>query len=197
MMLIEGPRIVDFSRELVPGRKQDSVERLAMDMYKVIKGYVNGQVTLAALAALLISPVLFLLHVPYAYALVAIVFICGLIPMVGHTIGAIIVSLVALSQSLATALIVLGYYILYQQIENYLVQPRIQANSTNMSPLLVFMSVVIGVSFGGLFGGLFAIPIAGCIRILVLDYLKNHEYIAHEPTVKAEVKKAKLTNGTK
>ena len=52
-----------------------------------------------------------------------------------------------------------------------------------MSPLLVFLSVVIGISFGGLFGGLFAIPIAGCIRILVLDYLVNHEFIADAPVI--------------
>lgn len=197
MMLIEGPEVFTFFRELVPTRKRKHADQLASEMYKVIKGYINGQVTLAALAAVLISPALFILHVPYALALVVIVFICGLIPMVGHTLGAIIVSLVALSQSLGVALIVLGYYILYQQIENYLIQPRIQANSTNMSPLLVFMSVVIGVNFGGLFGGLFAIPIAGCIRILVLDYLKNHEYIADKPVVEAEMAKAEVIDDTK
>jgi predicted PurR-regulated permease PerM len=187
MMLIEGPRVFDFFRELIPHHKRDDTDRLAMDMYRVIKGYINGQVTLAALASLLIVPVLFLLHVPYAWALMVVVFVCGLIPMVGHTIGAIIVTLVALSQSPGVALIVLCYYILYQQMENYLIQPRIQANSTNMSPLLVFISVIVGVSFGGLFGGLFAIPVAGCIRIVVLDYLKNHEYIANKPVVEEEV----------
>ena len=97
--------------------------------------------------------------------------------MVGHTIGAVLVSTVALFQSPVTALIVLGYYILYQQIENYAVQPRIQSNSTNMSPLLVFMSVLVGISFGGLFGGLVAIPVAGCLRILVMDYLESQNYI--------------------
>ena len=57
-------------------------------------------------------------------------------------------------------------------------QPKIQANSTNMSPLLVFSAVIIGVSFGGIFGGLVAIPVAGCIRIVVLDYLTNHGYLS-------------------
>lgn len=98
--------------------------------------------------------------------------------MVGHTIGAIFVSIVALFTSPWAALIVLGYYFLYQQIENYLVQPRIQANATNMSPLLVFVSVIIGVNFGGIFGGLVAIPIAGCIRIVALDFLHTKNIIA-------------------
>ena len=113
----------------------------------------------------------------YPFALVGVIFVCGLIPLVGHTIGAVIVSAVALLHSPLTALIVLGYYILYQQIENYLIQPRIQANSTNMSPLLIFIAVVVGVSFGGIIGGLFAIPIAGCIRIIALEYLRSQRII--------------------
>jgi predicted PurR-regulated permease PerM len=100
--------------------------------------------------------------------------------MVGHTIGAIIVTTVALFESTTAAIIILTYYILYQQIENYLVQPRIQANSTNMSPLLIFMAVVIGVSFGGIFAGLFAIPLAGCIRIVALEYLRSQNLISTE-----------------
>jgi predicted PurR-regulated permease PerM len=177
MMLVEGPGWLAFIRELIPDRHHKVADRLALDMYKVIKGYVNGQVTLAALAAVLIMPAVLLLHVSYPVAIMVIIFICGLIPMVGHTIGAIIVTLVALFHSTTAAIIILAYYILYQQIENILIQPRIQANATNMSPLLVFASVVIGVSFGGLFGGLLAIPVAGCIRIALLEYLESKKLI--------------------
>jgi predicted PurR-regulated permease PerM len=66
---------------------------------------------------------------------------------------------------------------LYQQIENYVVQPRVQANSTNMSPLLVFVAVLLGANFGGLLGALVAIPVAGCLRILVLDYLERRDIL--------------------
>jgi predicted PurR-regulated permease PerM len=177
MMLVEGPAWLIFTREIVPDRHHLMADRLAMDMYRVIKGYVNGQVTLAGIAALLIFPALLILHIQYALALMVLIFICGLIPMVGHTIGAVIVTLVALFHSTSSAVIILIYYFLYQQTENYLIQPRIQANSTNMSPLLVFMSVVIGVSFGGLAGGLVSIPVAGCIRIAVLEYLRKKKII--------------------
>lgn len=190
MMLVEGPRILAFAKELVPKGKRPHVDRLASEMYRVIKGYINGQVTLAALAAIVITPFFFILDISYPIALMAIVFICGLIPMVGATIGAVIVSLVSLATSPVAALIIFLIYLLYQQIENYVIQPRIQANSTDMSPLLIFSSVLIGVSFGGIFGGLFAIPIAGCIRIVLLDYLKNHHYIDDKPTVKEEVAEA-------
>jgi predicted PurR-regulated permease PerM len=142
-------------------------------MYKVICGYVNGQVLLAAIAALLITPALFVLHISYPLALMVVIFVCGLIPLFGHTIGAIIITIVALFHSPWSALIILAYYILYMQIENYLIQPHIQSNTTNLSPLLVFMAVVIGVEFDGLFGGLVAIPIMGCLRVFVIDYLHS------------------------
>ncbi|MGH7157503.1 MAG: AI-2E family transporter [Candidatus Saccharimonadales bacterium] len=190
MMLIEGPRWLRFIKDTIPDEHHDRADRLAGDMYRVVKGYVNGQVVLALLAALLILPVLLIVDVSYPAAMLVIVFIAGLIPLVGHTIGAIIVSTVALFTSPWAALIVLGYYILYQQIENYIVQPKVQANSTNMSPLLVFSSVIIGVSFGGLLGGLVAIPVAGCIRIALLDYLRAKKII--EPaTVKAAFEESK------
>jgi predicted PurR-regulated permease PerM len=177
MMLVEGPRWLRLFKDIIPDEHHERTERLAKGMYKVVKGYVNGQVVLAALAATLILPVLIILKVSYPAALFVVVFICGLIPMVGHTIGAVFVSFVALFTSPWAALIVLGYYFLYQQIENYLVQPRIQANATNMSPLLVFVSVIIGVNFGGIFGGLVAIPVAGCLRIITLDYLRTKKII--------------------
>lgn len=177
MMLIEGPRWMRLFKDILPREHHPRAERLSGDMYRVVKGYVNGQVILAAIAAIMILPAMILLDISYPVALMVIVFICGLIPMVGHTIGAIIVTLVALFGSFWAALAILAYYILYQQIENYVVQPRVQANTTNMSPLLVFMSVVVGVNFGGLFGGLVAIPVAGCIRIAVLDYLHAKKII--------------------
>jgi predicted PurR-regulated permease PerM len=177
MMLTEGPRWINIIRRLTPDEREAHLETLGRSMYRVIKGYVNGQVILAFIAAILILPVLVIMHVSYPFALVVVVFICGLIPMIGHTIGAIIVTIVALFTSPLSAIIVLGYYILYQQIENYAIQPKVQANTTDMSPLLVFVSVVIGVSFSGILGGLLAIPIAGCLKILVLDYLQRNGMI--------------------
>lgn len=190
MMLIEGPSWLRFSRRLLPEDKQAYANRLARDMYRVVRGYVNGQVLLAAIAAILIAPPLFILGVNYPIALMVVVFICGLIPMVGHSIGAVIVSTVALFTSPWAALIILGYYIVYQQIENYAVQPRVQANSTDMSPLLVFVSVIIGASFSGLLGALVAIPIAGCLRILVIDYLQRKNYIAPVEATELKAKDA-------
>lgn len=185
MMLVEGPRWRQIFEKLIPARHSKRTQKLSHDMHRVIQGYVNGQVLLAAIASLLILPMLFILHISSPLALMVIIFICGLIPMVGHTIGAIIVTAVALFDSASSAIIILIYYILYQQIENYVVQPRIQANATNMSALLVFISVIMGVNFGGLLGGLVAIPVAGCIRVAVLDYMSSQNILSPE-TVKTE-----------
>jgi predicted PurR-regulated permease PerM len=193
MMLFEGPKWVELGYRVIPARKRAHAKNLASKMLRVIQGYVNGQVTLAALASLLIVPMLFIMDVSYPFALMVVVFVCGLIPMVGHTIGAIICTIVALFTSLPAALVVLGYYILYQQIENYTLQPKIQANSTDMSPLLVFVAVLFGASFGGLLGALVAIPVMGCIRILVIDYLEQRDILSTaevEAVTKPSTKKA-------
>jgi predicted PurR-regulated permease PerM len=180
MMVIEGPSRLSRLRGLLPTAHRDHGDQLAKDMYSVIRGFVNGQVLLAIIAAALITPALFILHISYPLALLVVIFICGLIPLVGHSIGAIIVTVVALFHSPISALIILVYYILYQQIETYVIQPHIQADTTNLSPLLVFIAVVVGVSFGGLAGGLFAIPVAGCLRVVMVDYLHNHGKLLFE-----------------
>lgn len=196
MMLVEGPRWVRLGQNLVPKKHRKRVTDLSRGMYGVVRGYVNGQVTLAAIAAILITPMLFILGISYPIALAVIVFVCGLIPMIGHYIGATIVTLVALFTSPWAALIILGYYVLYQQIENYAVQPRVQSNSTNMSPLLVFVSVVVGASFSGLLGALVAIPIAGCLRLLVLDVLARRDLLP-DPALVAEAPAASYPKKTK
>lgn len=172
MMLVEGPRWARIIKQLfIPKKHDELLTRTIKDMYEVVRGYVNGQVLLAFIAAVLIAPALILLHISYPIALMVVVFLAGLIPVIGHTIGAVIVGIVALFHSVPAAIIILIYYIIYMQVENYLLQPRIQANTTNMSPLLVLASVIIGVSFGGLLGGLVAIPLAGCLRVAILEYL--------------------------
>lgn len=183
MMLVEGPYWVQKIKSLIPDEHQEHSVQLASDMYTVIRGYVNGQVLLAALTAALIAPALFILHISNPAALIVVVFLTALIPLIGHMIGTVIVTIVALFHSPLAALIIFAYFILYMQIENYVIQPKIQANTTNLSPFLVFASVVIGISFGGLIGGLVAIPIMGCLRVLAVDYLHSHgKLIKTDPT---------------
>ncbi len=181
MMLIEGPRWLRLSKQLLPEKQRDHASRLVHNMYHAVKGYVNGQVLLAAMAAVIVLPAMLVFHVSYPIALMAVIFICALIPVIGHTIAIIIVTVVALFHSPFSALGIFVYYILYQQIEAYLIIPRLQANNTKLTPLFVFLALVIGVSFGGLLGGLVAIPVMACLRVVVLDYL-NTKHLLDEST---------------
>ncbi|MGH7234334.1 MAG: AI-2E family transporter [Candidatus Saccharimonadales bacterium] len=174
MMLTEGPRWLNALRRIFVRPKHDEmVTRVAHEMYRVIRGYVNGQVLLAVIAAVLVAPSLFIMGVSYPVALMAIVFISGLIPMLGHTIGAAILTAVALFHSVTAAVVVLIWYVIYINIENYVLSPKIQANTTKMSPLLVLIAIVVGINFGGLLGGLIAIPVAAVIRVAVVEYLEK------------------------
>ncbi len=182
MMLVEGPHWAEVARNLLPAKHRAHSSRLTHNMYRAVRGYVNGQVVLAAVAALVVLPGLLIFHVSYPITLMAVIFICALIPVIGHAIAIIIVTIVALFHSPFSALGIFVYYLLYQQIEAYLIQPRLQANTTKLSPLFVFLALVIGVNFGGLLGGLVAIPVMACIRVAVLDYLSTKHLAAEQVT---------------
>lgn len=181
MMVIEGPHWLRFFREMVPVDHREHVEEIRREMYKAVRGFVNGQVLLAVIAALLLVPGMIVFAVPYPAAVAALVFVCCLVPMVGNIVAAAFVGGIALFNSPLTALAILIYYIAYQQIENFIIQPRIQASATNLSPLLVLISLIVGLSLGGILGGLVAIPVVACLRVWVVDYLHTSNLLNPEP----------------
>ena len=174
MMLVEGPLWLDRVWAITPQEKRKEYKVLVAKMYKVITGYVNGQVLIAAIASVFAFAALTIgAHFTHAtinaIALAGIVFLFGLIPLIGNTIAAVIVILVCLFSSTPLALVMLVYFPIYQQTENATLAPHIQAKSNQLTPLLVFMAALLGAGFGGLLGAFVAIPAAGCLRIL-LEY---------------------------
>ncbi len=167
-------------------------EEIAYKMYQAVTGYVVGQVSVALVASLFALGALFLLRVPYPLPLAGIVFVFGLIPLVGNTLAAIIVVLATLIfKDLTSAFILLAFFILYQQIENATLQPIVQGKTTNLPPLVVFISVILGVALIGPIGGLFAIPAAGCAKVLLADYLAHRDDIKTSDSPKTLVEKVK------
>ena len=141
-------------------------ERLASKMYGIVTGYVNGQVLVALVAAVSALGALFLLKVPYPLPLASIVFVFGLIPLIGNTLAAILAA----------------FFVLYQQIENATLQPLVQGRTTQLPTLVIFTSVILGVALMGPIGGLFAIPLAGCAKIILVDYLDHRsDHKIHPP----------------
>ncbi len=151
-------------------------ERVAYKMYQAVTGFVIGQVSVALVAALAALGALALLQVPYPLPLAGIVFMLGLIPMIGNTLAAILVVTAALVlKDTPSALILLAFFVIYQQIENVTLQPMVQGKTTSMPPLVVFVSVILGTALIGPIGGFFAIPAAGCVKVLLLDYFEHRD----------------------
>lgn len=182
MMLVEGPLWLKRFFDAQPKKKREQRRRVALRIYKQVTGYVNGQVIVATIAgvfafvALVIGATIFSADINEV-ALAAIVALFALLPLIGATLGAIIVIFACLLVSLPLAITMAVYFIVYQQIENATLQPMIQSRLNNLTPLIVFISALIGVSLGGLVGAFIAIPVAGSIRILIEEYyLKNPHF---------------------
>lgn len=178
MMLVEGPVWHRRMMAMQPPGKRAHREMLLKRMYHVVTGYVNGQVLIAAIAAgfalitLLIASTLTDSAVN-AVALAGIVFIFGLIPLIGNILAAVVVVLFSLFESSTLAIIMGVYFILYQQIENATLQPYIQSRANQLTPLTVFIAALLGAGLGGLLGALVAIPIVGCLRVILEDRWKR------------------------
>ncbi len=177
MMLVDGPNLLNAFWKRYPSSRRKHDQMIAHKMYKVVTGYVNGQVLVAAIGAtiatiaLIIATSIFDVDGVNAIALGGIIFLFALIPTIGTILGSVIVVLFCLFASLPLAITMGIFFIVYQQIENVSIQPYIQSRSNELSPLIVFMSAILGIGFGGALGAFVAIPVAGCIKVLLEDYL--------------------------
>jgi predicted PurR-regulated permease PerM len=143
------------------------------DIYRTVGGYVTGNLLISLIAGVSTSIVLAVLGVPYWVALGLIVGILDLIPLAGATIAGIIISTVAFLHSIPAGIIVVVFFIVYQQIENHVLQPIVYGRTVQLSPLAVLISVLIGAELAGVLGALAAIPVAGTLQVLLLDYLRH------------------------
>ena len=189
MMLVEGPSWVKKFVETLPDRRQKRVKNLMQSMYILVTRFVNAQVIIALIAgmfaavALTIASHIFGVSInPIALACFVVLF--GIIPTIGNILAAVTVAGICLFTSAPLALTMLIYFIIYQQIENVTIQPYVQSRNNDLTPMLVFIAALLGIGFGGLLGGFVAIPAAGCIKILLSDWLDDRSFNA--TTVKPE-----------
>jgi len=162
------PQVINIALRFVPATRRDRVSKLTNAIVGRIGSFVGGQAIIAALAAVFILIMGLIIGMPYPGPLAMVVLICGFIPLVGHFIGMSIVTVVSLTDSLTTAAIALGAYILYVQIENYVITPRIMRKSLAIPGLVTIIATLLGASLLGLVGGLLAVPIAAAV-LLILD----------------------------
>ncbi len=173
------PTIKSAAYKLVPASRRARVRHIGDQVVSTVGGFVAGQSTVAATAGVTTYVFLFVLskviEAPllgqYALALALVVALFDLVPLVGAIIGAVVVSVVGLADSLTAALICAAFYALYQQIENYVLAPRIMRRSLNLDPMVTIISALIGGTLLGVVGALVAIPMGAAAVIIYREVI--------------------------
>ena len=172
-MLLEGPAWVERFYAMLPEGSRDRWRGVGDQIYRTVGGYVTGNLFISLIAGVTSSVVLLLLGVPYAAALGLLVAILDLVPLAGATIAAIIVCSIGFIHSLAAGIILIVFFILYQQLENHVLQPLVYSRTVRLSPLVILISVLVGAKLAGVLGALAAIPVAGAIQVVLFSFLEE------------------------
>jgi predicted PurR-regulated permease PerM len=162
------PQAVNLGLSLVPASRRDRVGLLTNAIIARVGSFVGSQILIAAMAAIFVTILSTILGLPSPIAIGMFVLVAALIPLIGHFIGAGIFTLIALSQSLVIGIVAFVAYVVYVQIENYVVTPRIMKRTLSVPGAVTIIAALIGSSLLGLVGGLLAVPVAASI-ILILD----------------------------
>jgi predicted PurR-regulated permease PerM len=170
-MLLEGPVWMDRFYNLLPEQSRDRWRGIGHQIYRTVGGYVTGNLFISIIAGAASTVVLLALGVPYAVALGLLVAILDLIPLAGATIAAIIVVTVGVIHSITAGIVLVVFFVVYQQLENHVIQPIVYSRTVQLSPLAILISVLIGAQLAGVLGALAAIPIAGTLQVLFTAWL--------------------------
>ncbi|MDX6253777.1 MAG: hypothetical protein QOJ11_111 [Frankiales bacterium] len=187
LMVLEGPTFVNAWLAALPAERRERVSRVATDCGKAVTGYMTGNLLISVIAGTITWVALLILGVPYAGVMAVFVALTDLIPLVGATIGAVLVTLIAFLHGTTEGIVMAIVFVIYQQVENHLLQPVIMSRTVKLNPLTVLVSVLLGVELAGILGALLAIPLAGVIAVVARDlYDTRRGRLKPEPTVGAD-----------
>ena len=161
------PQVLDYGIRLAPASRRSRIRALTNGIVDRIGAFVGSQITVAFIAGIVMSIVSAILGMPSPIALGMLVFICGMIPLIGHFIGSTILTIVGFTQSVTTGVAILIAYLVYQQLENYILMPKIMQEKLSIPGLVTIVSALIGASLLGLVGGILAVPIAASILLIL------------------------------
>lgn len=165
-MVAGGPKWVNSFVEAQRPEHADRIERTLGRIGNAVGNYVGGALIQATIAGVMAFIVLKILGAPFAGPLAVVVFFFDLIPVVGATIAAFLVAIVMIFVNFPVALIIwVVFAIVYQQVENYVIQPQIQKRATEIDPFLILVAVLFGSTLFGVIGAILAIPTAASILI--------------------------------
>jgi predicted PurR-regulated permease PerM len=170
-LLLDGRRLVDFAVTQLGPERGAAFQRIGGDVYRVVGGYVAGNVLISLIAGTLAYIMMLILGLPFAVPLAVLVGLFDLIPLVGSTIAGAVVAIVAAVVGFPGKLIAwVIFLVVYQQFENNVIQPVVYKRTVAIHPLIVIVAVLIGGSLLGILGALLAIPIAASVQIFVKEW---------------------------
>jgi predicted PurR-regulated permease PerM len=169
-LLLELPALSEGVLRFVPPDRAERVRRVAWEINRNVAGYVLGNVIISVIAGLVVGVSLWILGVPYALALAVFMGVFDLVPLVGATVGALAAIGVAFAtQGVTAGIVMIVVNIVYQQIENHILQPVVYRRTVKLSAFLILVAVLIGGELLGVLGALIAIPVAGSLQLLVRE----------------------------
>jgi predicted PurR-regulated permease PerM len=172
-MILEGPTWVERGLALMPPESRPRWRNVGHRIAATVSGYVTGNLLLSVIAGATSTLALLILGVPFALALGLVVAVLDLIPLAGATLAGILLTTVGLITSLTAGIALLVFFVLYQQLENHVLQPLVYGRTVQLSPLVVLIAILIGTEVAGVLGALGAIPVAGTLQILLQDWLTH------------------------
>ncbi|MEH1167297.1 AI-2E family transporter [Micromonospora sp. CPCC 205539] len=170
LMVLEAPRIISGLLRAAGDGQGERLGRVGREVSRAVTGYLTGNLLISVLCGVLTFVVLVVTGVPFAAVIALLVAIADLIPLVGATLGAVIAAGAGFLHSPTAGVVVLVFFVVYQQVENHLLQPVILARAVRLNPLTVLVSVLLAAELAGLLGALLAIPAAGIVQALVREY---------------------------
>src|SRR3954453_2004484 len=183
-LLLEGPSWLERIFGLIDEKERPRWQRVGRDVYRTVGGYVTGNLLISLVAGISSGIVIWLTGVPFAIPLALLAPVLDLLPLAGATIAAVLVVLVALATQGATSAIIVGvFFVVYQQLENQLLQPLVYGRTVQLSPLAVLVSVLIGAELAGVLGALAAIPVAGGLQVFLIDWRENRALAGPRPAL--------------
>lgn len=169
LMVLEGPKIVDGALNTLQPRSRQRVRGVGADCARSITGYLSGNLLISVICGLLTYLALKVAGVPFAALIALFVAIADLIPLVGATLGAVVAAIAAFIESVPAGIAIIVFFIVYQQLENHLLQPLVFARTVRLNPLTVVVAILVAVELAGILGALLAIPVASMIQVVARD----------------------------
>jgi predicted PurR-regulated permease PerM len=154
---------------LVPASRRERVQLIGDEILTKVGAYMVGALAIAVLAGLSTFVFAVVTGLAYPFALAVVVAVCDLIPQIGATLGAVVISVVGFATSVPLGIAAVLFFIVYQQIENYLIYPKVMRRSVQVSDVAALVAALLGVALFGVVGALIAIPAVAAIQLIVRE----------------------------